>query len=110
MARALFNGVMARDKQVVAVRPKKELEPFFKVSYECPEKSLAGDPDRHRARDQQSPRRTSGRSNLGGERARRREHVQFHVAQVARVGDTIGRLNSQSSTGGPRLSTTPQLN
>ena len=40
MARALFNGVMARDKQVVAVRPKKELEPFFKVSYECQEKVL----------------------------------------------------------------------
>ena len=46
MARALFNGVLVRDKQVVAVRPKKELEPFFKVSYECQEKSLAGDPDR----------------------------------------------------------------
>ena len=51
MARALFNGVMARDKQVVAVRPKKELEPFFKVSYECQEKSLAGDPDRIRTGD-----------------------------------------------------------
>ena len=25
-----------------------ELEPFFKVSYECQEKSLAGDPDRIR--------------------------------------------------------------
>ena len=40
MARALFNGVLVRDKQVVAVRPKKELEPFFKVSYECQEKVL----------------------------------------------------------------------
>ena len=30
------------------MRPKKELEPFFKVSYECQEKSLAGDPDRIR--------------------------------------------------------------
>ena len=51
MARALFNGVLVRDKQVVAVRPKKELEPFFKVSYECQEKSLAGDPDRIRTGD-----------------------------------------------------------
>ena len=51
MARALFNGVLVRDKQVVAVRPKKELEPFFKVSYECQEKSIAGDPDRIRTGD-----------------------------------------------------------
>ena len=51
MARALFNRVLVRDKQVVAVRPKKELEPFFKVSYECQEKSLAGDPDRIRTGD-----------------------------------------------------------
>ena len=48
MARTLFNGVLVSDKQVVSVRPKKELEPFFKVSYECQEKSLAGDPDRIR--------------------------------------------------------------
>ena len=51
MARALFNEVMARDKQVVAVRAKKELEPFFKVSYECQEKSTTGDPDRIRTGD-----------------------------------------------------------
>ena len=51
MARGLFNGVLVRDKQVMAVRPKKELEPFFKVSYECQEKSLAGDPDRIRTGD-----------------------------------------------------------
>jgi hypothetical protein len=51
MARTLFNGVLVRDKQVVAVRPKKELEPFFKVSYECQEKSLSGDPDRIRTGD-----------------------------------------------------------
>ena len=46
MARGLLNRVLVRDKQVMAVRPKKELEPFFKISYECQEKSLAGDPDR----------------------------------------------------------------
>ena len=46
MARGLLNGVLVRDKQVMAVRPKKELEPFFKISYECQEESLAGDPDR----------------------------------------------------------------
>jgi len=44
MARALFNGVLVRDKQVVVVRPKKELEPFFKVSYECQEKVLLATP------------------------------------------------------------------
>ncbi|MDP7693459.1 MAG: hypothetical protein QGG89_16600, partial [Vicinamibacterales bacterium] len=44
MATALFNGVLVRDKQVVAVRPKKELEPFFKVSYECQEKVLLATP------------------------------------------------------------------
>ena len=44
MARALFNGVLIRDKQVVAVRPKKELESFFKVSYECQEKVLLATP------------------------------------------------------------------
>ena len=46
MARGLLNGVLVRDKQVMAVRPKKELEPFFKISYECQEESLAGAPDR----------------------------------------------------------------
>ena len=51
MWRGLLNGVFVRDEQMVVVRPKKELEPFFKVSYECQEKSLAGDPDRIRTGD-----------------------------------------------------------
>ena len=51
LARVLFEGVKAQDKKVVAIKPVKELEAFFRVSYECQEKSLAGDPDRIRTGD-----------------------------------------------------------
>jgi hypothetical protein len=34
LARSLFQEVWIKDKQVVAVRPQPELEPFFKLNYE----------------------------------------------------------------------------
>ena len=46
LSRVLFEEVKVQDKQVLAVKPVKELEAFFRVSYECQQKSLAGDPDR----------------------------------------------------------------
>ena len=51
LARALFEEVRVRDRRVVAVKLIPELEPFFRVSYECQEKSIAGDPDGIRTRD-----------------------------------------------------------
>ena len=51
LARALFEEVRVRDKQMVAVRATPELEPFFRVSYGCQEKSIAGDHDRIRTGD-----------------------------------------------------------
>jgi len=51
LARVLFEEVKVQDKQVLAVKPVKELEAFFGVSYDCQQKSLAGDPDRIRTGD-----------------------------------------------------------
>ena len=50
LARTLFEEVKVEDKQVVTVKPKAELQPFFRLSHECQQKSLAGDPDRVRRR------------------------------------------------------------
>ncbi len=46
LTRHMFDGVWTSDDKVVAVRPRAELKPFFRVSEHCQEKSLAGDPDR----------------------------------------------------------------
>ena len=34
IARSLFQEIWVKDKQVVAVRPQPELEPFFQLNYE----------------------------------------------------------------------------
>ncbi len=34
MARSLFEEVWLKDKQVVGVKPRLELEPFFRLNYE----------------------------------------------------------------------------
>jgi hypothetical protein len=34
IAHQLFQEILVKDKQVIAVRPRPELEPFFKISYE----------------------------------------------------------------------------
>ena len=51
LARVLFEEVKVQDRQVVAIKPVKELEAFFQASYECQQKSIAGDPDRIRTGD-----------------------------------------------------------
>ncbi len=51
LARVLFEEVKVQDKQVLAIKPVPEMEAFFGVSYECQQKSLAGDPDRIRTGD-----------------------------------------------------------
>jgi hypothetical protein len=45
LARVLF-GEISLDSggKVIAVKPRPELEPFFKLSYECHAKDIAGDP------------------------------------------------------------------
>jgi hypothetical protein len=45
LARVLFEEVrLDNGGKVVAVKPKIELEPFFRLSYECHAKDIAGDP------------------------------------------------------------------
>ena len=45
LARVLFEEVrLDNGGKVVAVKPRPELEPFFKLSYECHAKDIAGDP------------------------------------------------------------------
>lgn len=34
LARQLFNEIWVKDKQVLAVKPRPELKPFFQLSYE----------------------------------------------------------------------------
>ena len=34
LARTLFDEVWLRDKDVVAVKPRRELDPFFRINYE----------------------------------------------------------------------------
>ena len=46
LARHMFDGVWTSDDKAVAVRPRAELRPFFRVSEHCQEKSLAGAPHR----------------------------------------------------------------
>ena len=48
LARVLFEEVKVQDRQVVALKPVKELEACFQVSYQCQQKSPAGDTDRIR--------------------------------------------------------------
>ena len=51
VARTLFDEVIVEDTKVVAVRPRDELEPFFKLNLECRTSDIAGDPDRIRTGD-----------------------------------------------------------
>ena len=51
LARVLFEEVKVHDKQVLVIKPVPEIEAFFRVSYECQQKSLAGDPVRSRTGD-----------------------------------------------------------
>ena len=51
LARLLFEGIQVKDDEVVALKPRPELEPFFRLSYECHRKSIAGDPEGLRTLD-----------------------------------------------------------
>ena len=51
LARVLFEEVKVHDKQVLVIKPVPEIEAFFRVSYECQQTSLAGDPVRSRTGD-----------------------------------------------------------
>ena len=46
LARALFEEVRVEDSRVVAVKPRPELEPFFRLNLGCQPRDIAGDPDR----------------------------------------------------------------
>ena len=51
IAKTLFEEILIEDKEVVAVKPRPELEPFFKLNLECHSKDIAGDPDGIRTHD-----------------------------------------------------------
>lgn len=49
LAKTLFEEIWVEDKRVVAVKPRPEFEPFFKLNFDCHIKSIAGDPGGIRA-------------------------------------------------------------
>jgi hypothetical protein len=52
LARVLFEEVrLDSGGRVVAVKPRSELEPFFRLSFECHAKDIAGDPEGIRTPD-----------------------------------------------------------
>jgi hypothetical protein len=49
LARVLFEEIkLDNGGKIVVVKPRPELEPFFKLSYECHARDIAGDPGGHR--------------------------------------------------------------
>lgn len=45
LAMSLFEQIKVEEKRVVFVKPRPELQPFFKLSFECHVKDIAGDPE-----------------------------------------------------------------
>ncbi|MFC1919217.1 recombinase family protein [Chloroflexota bacterium] len=45
LAQSLFEEILVEDNKVVAAKPQPELEPFFRLDYECHTTDIAGDPD-----------------------------------------------------------------
>ena len=51
LARSLFEEVMAEDGRLLAVKPRPEFEPFFKLNFERQTADIAGDPEGIRTPD-----------------------------------------------------------
>ena len=51
LARALFEQIQIQDSRVVFVKPRPEVEVFFKISFECHTRDIAGDPEGIRTPD-----------------------------------------------------------
>ena len=45
LARTLFEEILAEDGRLVAVKPRHEFEPFFKLNFERQTADIAGDPE-----------------------------------------------------------------
>ena len=45
IAKILFEQILVENNKVVAVKPRPELEPFFKLNLECHSRDIASDPD-----------------------------------------------------------------
>jgi len=45
LAKTLFEEILVEHNKVVAVKPRPELEPFFKLNFECHSRDIACDPD-----------------------------------------------------------------
>jgi hypothetical protein len=46
-----YKQILAEDNKIVAVKPRPELEPFFRLNLECHARDIAGDPDGIRTHD-----------------------------------------------------------
>ena len=44
LAGCLFEQIRIEDNKVVLVKPRTELEPFFRLDFECHTRDIAGDP------------------------------------------------------------------
>ena len=51
IAKTLLEQIRVEDNKVVAVKPRPELEPFFKLNFECHARDIACDPDGIRTHD-----------------------------------------------------------
>ena len=45
LAKQLFDIVWIKDKKVLAITPRPEFKPFFRLSYECHAKDIGSDPE-----------------------------------------------------------------
>ena len=45
LAKVLFEEILVENNKVVAVKPRPELEPFFKLNFDCHSKDIACDPE-----------------------------------------------------------------
>ena len=44
LAKTLFEKILVENNRVVAVKPRPEFEPFFKLNFDCHAKDIAYDP------------------------------------------------------------------
>ena len=51
VAKTLFEQILEEDNKVVAVKPRLELEPFFKLDLDCHRHEFSSDPDGIRTHD-----------------------------------------------------------
>jgi hypothetical protein len=78
IAKTLFEEILVEDRKVVAVKPRRDLEPFFELNVECHSKDIAGDPDGLPGR------------NCQLRRTRSRWRLQSLTALLAELQEAVG--------------------